>query len=41
VLTDSEELRDIHLPMLIAQNLHELRLDHEIINMIISPEMKL
>lgn len=36
-----EELRDHHLPMLRAANLHELRLAHETANMIISAEMKL
>ena len=36
-----EELRDHHLPMLRASNLHELRLVHETANMIISAEMKL
>lgn len=36
-----EELRDHHLPMLRASNLHELRLAHETRNMIISAEMKL
>lgn len=36
-----EELRDHHLPMLKASDLHELRLAHETRNMIISAEMKL
>jgi succinate dehydrogenase/fumarate reductase flavoprotein subunit len=36
-----EELRDHHLPMLRASDLHELRLAHETANMIISAEMKL
>jgi len=36
-----EELRDHHLPMLRAANMHELRLAHETANMIISAEMKL
>ncbi|RMD99906.1 MAG: succinate dehydrogenase/fumarate reductase flavoprotein subunit, partial [Calditrichaeota bacterium] len=36
-----EELRDHHLPMLIAKDMHELRLAHETRNMIISAEMKL
>ena len=36
-----EELRDHHIPMLRASNLHELRLAHETKNMIISAEMKL
>ncbi|MDC7246114.1 MAG: FAD-binding protein [Sphaerochaetaceae bacterium] len=36
-----EELRDHHMPMLRASNLHELRLAHETGNMIISAEMKL
>lgn len=36
-----EELRDHHLPMLKAKDLHELRLAHETKNMIISAEMKL
>ncbi|SDW20012.1 Succinate dehydrogenase/fumarate reductase, flavoprotein subunit [Lutibacter oricola] len=36
-----EELRDHHLPMLKAANMHELRLAHETKNMIISAEMKL
>jgi len=37
----AEELRDHHMPMLRAANLHELRLAHETANMIISAEMKL
>lgn len=36
-----EELRDHHMPMLRAADLHELRLVHETRNMIISAEMKL
>ncbi len=36
-----EELRDHHMPMLRAANMHELRLAHETKNMIISAEMKL
>jgi succinate dehydrogenase/fumarate reductase flavoprotein subunit len=36
-----EELRDHHLPLLRASDLHELRLAHETANMIISAEMKL
>jgi succinate dehydrogenase/fumarate reductase flavoprotein subunit len=36
-----EELRDHHVPMLKAANLHELRLAHETENMIITAEMKL
>jgi succinate dehydrogenase/fumarate reductase flavoprotein subunit len=36
-----EELRDHHLPMLRAADLHELRLAHETANMILSAEMKL
>lgn len=36
-----EELRDHHLPMLRASDMHELRLAHETRNMIISAEMKL
>lgn len=36
-----EELRDHHMPLLRASNLHELRLAHETANMIISAEMKL
>ncbi len=36
-----EELRDHHLPMLRASDLHELRLAHETANMIVSAEMKL
>ncbi|MGD9488171.1 MAG: FAD-binding protein [Calditrichaceae bacterium] len=36
-----EELRDHHMPMLKATDLHELRLAHETANMIISAEMKL
>lgn len=40
-LTYIEELRDHHLPMLRAADLHELRLAHETANMIINAEMKL
>lgn len=36
-----EELRDHHLPMLIAEDLHQLRLAHETENMVITAEMKL
>lgn len=36
-----EELRDHHIPMLRASDLHELRLVHETVNMVISAEMKL
>lgn len=36
-----EELRDHHVPMLRAANMHELRLAHETQNMILSAEMKL
>jgi succinate dehydrogenase/fumarate reductase flavoprotein subunit len=36
-----EELRDRHVPMLRAADLHELRLAHETRNMIVSAEMKL
>lgn len=36
-----EELRDHHVPMLRAADMHELRLAHETANMIISAEMKL
>ncbi|WP_372650952.1 FAD-dependent oxidoreductase [Draconibacterium sp.] len=36
-----EELRDHHMPMLRAADMHELRLAHETRNMIISSEMKL
>jgi succinate dehydrogenase/fumarate reductase flavoprotein subunit len=36
-----EELRDHHMPMLRASDMHELRLAHETGNMIISAEMKL
>jgi succinate dehydrogenase/fumarate reductase flavoprotein subunit len=36
-----EELRDHHMPMLRAEDMHELRLAHETKNMIISAEMKL
>jgi succinate dehydrogenase/fumarate reductase flavoprotein subunit len=41
VLAYVEELRDHHVPMLRAADLHELRLAHETANMIISAEMKL
>ena len=36
-----EELRDHHMPLLRAKDMHELRLVHETRNMIISAEMKL
>jgi succinate dehydrogenase/fumarate reductase flavoprotein subunit len=36
-----EELRDHHMPLLRASDMHELRLAHETKNMIISAEMKL
>lgn len=36
-----EELRDHHMPLLKAGDLHELRLAHETANMIVSAEMKL
>jgi succinate dehydrogenase/fumarate reductase flavoprotein subunit len=36
-----EELRDHHVPMLRASDLHELRLAHETSNMILNAEMKL
>jgi succinate dehydrogenase/fumarate reductase flavoprotein subunit len=36
-----EELRDHHLPMLKAADMHELRLAHETANMILTAEMKL
>lgn len=36
-----EELRDHHLPYLKAADLHELRLAHETVNMVLSAEMKL
>ncbi|BBO67914.1 succinate dehydrogenase/fumarate reductase flavoprotein subunit [Desulfosarcina alkanivorans] len=36
-----EELRDHHMPMLRAADLHELRLAHETANMIVNAEMKL
>lgn len=36
-----EELRDHHIPLLRASDMHELRLAHETTNMIISAEMKL
>lgn len=36
-----EELRDNHQPLLIARNIHELRLAHETANMILNAEMKL
>lgn len=36
-----EELRDHHLPMLRAADMHELRLAHETANMVTSAEMKL
>lgn len=40
-LTYIEELRNHHMPMLRASDLHELRLAHETKNMIVSAEMKL
>jgi succinate dehydrogenase/fumarate reductase flavoprotein subunit len=36
-----EELRDHHMPLLRAADLHELRLAHETANMIVTAEMKL
>jgi succinate dehydrogenase/fumarate reductase flavoprotein subunit len=36
-----EELRDHHMPMLRAADMHELRLAHETGNMIMNAEMKL
>lgn len=36
-----EELREHHVPMLMASDLHSLRLAHETENMIITAEMKL
>ncbi|BAX81584.1 FAD-dependent oxidoreductase [Labilibaculum antarcticum] len=36
-----EELRDHHVPMLRAADMHELRLAHETVNMITTAEMKL
>lgn len=36
-----EELQESHLPMLVADDLHALRLAHETENMLISAEMKL
>jgi succinate dehydrogenase/fumarate reductase flavoprotein subunit len=36
-----EELKEHHVPMLIANDLHKLRLAHETENMIITAEMKL
>ncbi len=36
-----EELREHHMPLLRAADLHELRLAHETANMILSAEMKL
>ena len=36
-----EELRDHHQPMLMAADMHELRLAHETANMILNAEMKL
>jgi succinate dehydrogenase/fumarate reductase flavoprotein subunit len=36
-----EELRDHHLPLLRAADMHELRLAHETANMILTAEMKL
>jgi len=40
-LTYIEELRDHHMPMLRAADMHELRLAHETANMILTAEMKL
>lgn len=40
-LTYIEELRDHHLPMLRAADMHELRLAHETANMVLNAEMKL
>jgi succinate dehydrogenase/fumarate reductase flavoprotein subunit len=40
-LTHIEYLRDHHLPLLMADNLHELRLCHETENMVLNAEMKL
>jgi len=40
-LTYIEELRDHHMPLLRAADMHELRLAHECSNMILSAEMKL
>lgn len=40
-LAYADKLRDHHLPMLRASDLHELRLAHETANMIVSREMKL
>lgn len=40
-LTYIEELRDHHMPMLRAADMHELRLAHETANMIVTAEMKL
>ncbi|MDD3321757.1 MAG: FAD-binding protein [Paludibacter sp.] len=36
-----EELRDHHVPLLMASDMHELRLAHETVNMITTAEMKL
>ncbi|WED29720.1 FAD-binding protein [Vibrio sp. DW001] len=36
-----EELKEHHVPMLIAEDLHQLRLAHETENMVITAEMKL
>ena len=36
-----EELREHHVPMLLADDLHALRLAHETENMVITAEMKL
>jgi succinate dehydrogenase/fumarate reductase flavoprotein subunit len=40
-LTSIEYLRDHHVPLLMADNLHELRLCHETRNMLLNAEMKL
>ncbi len=40
-LTHIEYLRDHHVPLMMADNLHELRLCHEVKNMLLNAEMKL
>jgi succinate dehydrogenase/fumarate reductase flavoprotein subunit len=40
-LTYIEELRDHHVPLLRAADMHELRLAHETANMVVNAEMKL
>lgn len=40
-LTYVEELKDHHVPMLLAEDRHQLRLAHETRNMIVTAEMKL